>query len=170
MATDDWIPDEGLKPKTPNRTTSSKQKNVRKSLADAGGGWSNDIDNDDEDQGEVNIPPMIRHGNRRAAEEIIATDIPTIPTDDADDAIDFTPEIAVAPEFSINQIASFKEIEKEFTRERASQYIDPKIDIGILYHNLNLQEETDGEDGRPWDWDKLFVEIRNAVTNPTIDS
>jgi len=89
---------------------------------------------------------------------------------DADDAIDMTPQIAVAPEFSINQIASFKEIENEFSRERASQYIDSKIDIGILYHNLHLQEELDAEEQKPWDWDKLFVEVRNSITNPTIDS
>ncbi len=42
---------------------------------------------------------------------------------DGDDAIDMTPQIAVAPEFSLHQIASFKEMEKEFSRERNSQYI-----------------------------------------------
>ncbi|CAF0846912.1 unnamed protein product [Adineta ricciae] len=151
---------------------SSKQKPVQKPAVEATGGWSNDANNDD-DQGDIPIEAAMprRSITRRAPEEIVAADIPTIPMDDADDdeRIDMAPETEAAPEFSVHQIATFKEIEKEFSRTRASQYIDPKIDIGILYHNLNLQEEIDTEDRKVWDWDKLFVEVRNAITNPIIE-
>ena len=75
-----------------------------------------------------------------------------------------THSTACLPRFSIYQIASFKQIEKEFSREHTSQYIvrtdlyegdrscivrlceqDSKIDIGILYHHLHLQENLDAE-------------------------
>ncbi|CAF1164080.1 unnamed protein product [Adineta steineri] len=145
-----------------------KQKPVQKPTNEAPSGWSNDVDNEDDTGGNVTAPPIMRRTTHRAAEEIIATDIPTIPMDDADgdDNIDMAPDVAVAPDFSVHQIATFKEIEKEFSRTRASQYIDSKVDIGILYHHLNLQEEFDTEENKPWDWDKLFVEVRNAITNP----
>ncbi len=75
-----------------NRAVSSKQKSTRKLMAEAASGWSNDIEDDDEDRqvgikmrenlilfGEhyfrdyINPPPIIQRGTRRAAEEIIAT-------------------------------------------------------------------------------------------------
>ncbi|CAF2378828.1 unnamed protein product [Rotaria sp. Silwood2] len=176
MSSDDWLDNEPPTTNSANLTTSSKSKSSRRPNVEAASGWSNDIN---DENGNLDIstilpsqPPMIRQSTRRAAEEIIATDIPTIPMDDADgdDTIDMTPQIAVAPEFSVHQIASFKEIEHEFSRERASQYIDSKIDIGILYHNLHLQEEFDAEEQKPWDWDKLFVEVRNSISNPITDS
>ncbi|CAF3383419.1 unnamed protein product [Rotaria sp. Silwood1] len=176
MLSEDWLDNEPPTTNSANLTASLKSKSSRRPNAEAASGWSNDVN---DENGSLDIssmptsqPPMIRQSNRRAAEEIIATDIPTIPMDDADadDTIDMTPQVAVAPEFSVHQIASFKEIEHEFSRERASQYIDSKIDIGILYHNLHLQEELDAEEQKPWDWDKLFVEVRNSITNPTMDS
>jgi len=62
-------------------------------------------------------------------------DIPTIPMNEADgdDAIDMSPQMAVAPEFSVHQITSFKEMEKEFSRERTSQYIVRKT---YFIHNF----------------------------------
>ncbi len=64
-------------------------------MAEAGGGWSNDIE-DDNDMGlvwirkekfryenyfrnNITIPPVIRRGTRRAAEEIVATGIVSLP-------------------------------------------------------------------------------------------
>jgi len=157
--------------------TSLKSKSGRQAPIEMNAGWSNDGGGDDDDDGDYsNVPrppPISQRTPRRPAEEIVIADIPTIPMDevDGDDTIDMTPQIAVAPEFfSIHQIASFNEIENEFSRERTSQYIDSKIDIGILYHNLHLQEDLETEEKKPWDWDKLFVEVRNAITNPTIES
>ncbi|UJR10346.1 hypothetical protein I4U23_014552 [Adineta vaga] len=156
--------------KVANRAASSKQKTVQKPVIESAGGWSNDANNEDNNDDAPVGAPIIRRASRRPAEEIIAADIPTIPMDDADgdDAIDMAPETAAVPDFSFHQIATFKEIEKEFSRTRASQFIDPKINIGILYQNLNLQEAIDTEDQKIWDWDKLFVEVRNAITNPII--
>ncbi|CAF3115267.1 unnamed protein product [Rotaria socialis] len=155
------------------KSANPKSKPSRRAIAESAGGWSNEINDDHGSLDISTMPPsqstMVRQSNRRAAEEIIAADIPTIPMDDADgdDTINMAPEVAVAPEFSIHQIASFKEIENDFCRERASQYIDSKIDIGILYNNLHLQEELDAEEQKLWDWDKVFVEIRNSITNPS---
>ncbi|CAF3115286.1 unnamed protein product [Rotaria socialis] len=174
MSSDDWLDNE-LQPPPPPPTNSAnpKSKPSRRAIAESAGGWSNEINDDHGSLDISTMPPsqstMVRQSNRRAAEEIIAADIPTIPMDDADgdDTINMAPEVAVAPEFSIHQIASFKEIENDFCRERASQYIDSKIDIGILYNNLHLQEELDAEEQKLWDWDKVFVEIRNSITNPS---
>ncbi|CAF5163360.1 unnamed protein product [Rotaria magnacalcarata] len=118
----------------------------------------------------VNAPSVVRRRTRRAEEEIIATNIPTILSDDVDgeSTIDMKPDVAAAPQFSTDPVASFKEIEKDFVRQRVSQYIDAKIDIGILHTELNLQEKFDDEELKPWNWDKIFVEIRNAITNSTI--
>ncbi|CAF4741675.1 unnamed protein product [Rotaria sp. Silwood1] len=161
--------------------SSSKQKSVRSSTTDATSGWANDMAGNDDSgvalnlknrfRDNTNVPPVIRRSTRRAAEEIIATDIPTIPMDEADNenAIDMTLQVAVAPIFSANQMASFKEIEKDLSRANISQYINPKIDIGILYQELHLQEEFSDEDQKPWNWDKIFVEIRNAITNPATE-
>ncbi|CAF0845411.1 unnamed protein product [Rotaria sordida] len=157
--------------KSTSFAASSKQKSGRKSITEATSGWSNDITGNDDSGDNTNIPPVIRRSNRRAAEEIIATDIPTIPMDEADNdnPMNMTLQVAVAPVFSANQLASFKEIEKDLSRERTSQHINPKIDIGILYHELHLQEQFNDEDQKLWNWDKIFVEIRNAITNPTIE-
>ncbi|CAF3236154.1 unnamed protein product [Rotaria socialis] len=170
MLNNQRIRHESRKSKPASLAVSSKQGSPPKTTTESTHDWSNDNIGDDDSRGNVNAPPVVRRLTRRAVEEIIATDIPTILMDDADgeSTIDMKPEVAVAPQFSTSQVASFKEIEKDFVRQRVSQHIGAKIDIGILYTELNLQEEFDDEELKPWNWDKIFVEIRNAITNPTI--
>ncbi|UJR35748.1 hypothetical protein I4U23_028497 [Adineta vaga] len=182
MSSDEWIGEESKKTKTNKRKESSKSKSKSKSksnrrpVAEAASGWSNDVDVDDDSVDGSNIPSsqpsIIRQNSRRGAEEVISSDIPTITNDDAepDDSNDAPPSINIAPKFSVNQIASYQEIENEFSRQRINQYIDSKIDIAILYNNLHLQEELDAENQTPWEWDKVFVEIRKAITTPMNNS
>ncbi|CAF4720277.1 unnamed protein product [Rotaria magnacalcarata] len=151
---------------------SSKQRSPQKTTTESIHDWSRSNDNIDagDSRDNVNAPSVVRRRTRRAEEEIIATNIPTILSDDVDgeSTIDMKPDVAAAPQFSTDPVASFKEIEKDFVRQRVSQYIDAKIDIGILHTELNLQEKFDDEELKPWNWDKIFVEIRNAITNSTI--
>lgn len=156
----------------PKPKTKTTRRPPAEGIGTVGGGWSNDNQNDDENGTPGTEEFIPRPVLRRPPDEIVAADIPTIQTEDVDDDDDqgnAGPQVAVAPEFSIHQIASFKEMENEFSRERASQFIDPKIDIGVLYQNLHLQEDFTEEEQKLWDWDKLFVDIRNAITNPSND-
>ncbi|CAF1268852.1 unnamed protein product [Adineta steineri] len=176
MSTDEEIDDEPKKRKASKKMKSSKSKSKQRPITEAASGWSNDIDGDEDSIDGQNIlstqPPIIRQSSRRAAEDILTTDIPTISTEDieGDDAVDIPPQIATVPQFSVYQIASFEEMEKEFSRLRVNQYIDSKIDIGILYNNLHLQEELNGENQKVWEWDKLFVEIRKSISQLPLDA
>ncbi|CAF1173267.1 unnamed protein product [Adineta ricciae] len=176
MSSDEWTGEEPKKSKSSKRKESSKSKSKsksnRKPVAEAASGWSNDVDGEDDNVNGPNIPAsqlsIMRQNSRRGAEDTLTIDIPTISRDDVEgeDANDAPPQDAVTPKFSVNQIASFQEIQNEFTRQRANQHIDSKIDIAILYNNLHLQEELDTENQLVWDWDKVFVEIRKAITTP----
>ncbi|CAF1242543.1 unnamed protein product [Didymodactylos carnosus] len=138
----------------------------RRPTIEAQSGWM-ELSGDPGDNEPIRPPLFVPRTSRQRAEEIVINDIPTIPTDDADgdESLDMAPQMADAPEFTAHQIASYKEIETEFLRERASQYIDSKTDIGILYQNLHLQEDFDVEEQKVWEWDKLFTEVVNTLSN-----
>ena len=72
----------------------------------------------------------------------------------------------------VHQISTYKELDKEFFREKAFQFLEGNIDVSLLHCGLNTEQQIAEEEDVIWEWNKLFTEVVSvlSVTKETTDA
>ncbi|CAF1004881.1 unnamed protein product [Brachionus calyciflorus] len=93
-------------------------------------------------------------------------EIPEIPDleETADQADDLAFQIAEAPDVQVHQIATYKELDKEFFKEKAFQFLEGNIDVSLLHCGLSTELQIAEEEDIIWEWNKLFTEVVSVLT------
>ena len=63
----------------------------------------------------------------------------------------------------MHQISTYKELDKEFFKEKAFQFLEGNIDVSLLHCGLSTQQQIEEEDVI-WEWNKLFTEVVSVLT------
>ncbi len=66
----------------------------------------------------------------------------------------------------MHQIATYKELDKEFFKEKAFQFLEGNIDVSLLHCGLSTEQQVTEEEDTIWEWNKLFTEVVSIlITN-----
>ncbi|ESO86818.1 hypothetical protein LOTGIDRAFT_204506 [Lottia gigantea] len=90
------------------------------------------------------------------------SDIPIIPELEEQHEEDLSTKVAIAPNVSVNRVATFRELDNDLLRHVAFLTLDNEIDLKLLTKNLSPEEDLI-EDDKPWDWDRLFTEVTSEL-------
>ncbi|RNA32055.1 intraflagellar transport 43 -like protein [Brachionus plicatilis] len=107
--------------------------------------------------------------NLKEMNQIEENEIPEIPDleEIPDPVEDIAFQVAEAPDVQVHQIATFKELDKEFFREKAFQFLEGNIDVSLLHCGLSTETQIAEEEDVIWEWNKLFTEVVSALTANT---
>ncbi len=64
----------------------------------------------------------------------------------------------------MHQISTYKELDKEFFREKAFQFLEGNIDVSLLHCGLNTENQIAEEEDVIWEWNKLFTEVVSILS------
>lgn len=65
----------------------------------------------------------------------------------------------------MHQISTYKELDKEFFREKAFQFLEGNIDVSLLHCGLNTETQIAEEEDTIWEWTKLFTEVVSVLSH-----
>ncbi|XP_071080021.1 intraflagellar transport protein 43 homolog B-like isoform X2 [Haliotis cracherodii] len=89
-------------------------------------------------------------------------DIPVIPELEDQQEEDMSTKVAVAPNVSVNRVATYRELDNDLLRQAAFLTLDNEIDLKLLTKAISPEQDLIEED-RPWDWDRLFTEVTSEM-------
>jgi len=64
----------------------------------------------------------------------------------------------------VHQISTYKELDKEFFREKAFQFLEGNIDVSLLHCGLNTENQIAEEEDVIWEWTKLYTEVVSVLS------
>lgn len=111
-------------------------------------------------------PVNQRQFNQRELNDQEEIEIPEIPDleEQEEPVEDMAFKIAEAPDVQVHQISTYKELDKEFFKEKAFQFLEGNIDVSLLHCGLNTEQQIAEEEDVIWEWNKLFTEVVSILS------
>ncbi len=72
--------------------------------------------------------------------------------------------IVYFPSVQVHQISTYKELDREFFKEKAFQFLEGNIDVSLLHCGLSTEQQIAEEEDVIWEWNKLFTEIVSTLS------
>lgn len=91
-------------------------------------------------------------------------EIPDLEDNETESTEDMAFQVAEAPDVQVHQISTYKELDKEFFREKAFQFLEGNIDVSLLHCGLNTENQIAEEEDVIWEWTKLFTEVVSVLS------